>query len=161
VNAGAAFLRLGDNVANQQFRAILSFDTPTLPDGAVITRVTLRFKYLGVTGVNPFTTHGNLFADICQGAFQGNPELEASDFTTLCSKNKAMVFTNNMVNKWYSQSLSSLDYQFINFGGLTQFRLRFRLGDNNDETANILKIHSGDALSPANHPQLIIEYYVP
>jgi hypothetical protein len=161
VNAGAAFLRLGDNVANQQFRAILSFDTPTLPDGAVITRVTLRFKYLGVTGVNPFTTHGNLFVDICKGAFQGNPDLESSDFTTFCSKNKALIFTNKMVNKWYSQSLSSLDYPFLNFGGLTQFRLRFKLDDNNDGTANILKIHSGNALNPGNHPQLIVEYNVP
>jgi hypothetical protein len=152
---------LGDSIANQQLRAILSFDTPTLPDGAVVTGVTLRIRYAGVTGVNPFTTHGNLYADLCQGAFQGNPELESIDFAGLCSKNKALVFTNNMLDKWYSKSLNSMDYQFINFGGLTQFRLRFRFDDNNDFSANILKISSSDALNPAHHPQLIIQYHVP
>ena len=95
------------------------------------------------------------------GAYQGNPDLESGDFSIACSKNKALVFTNSMVNKWYSKSLNSMDYQFINFGALTQFRLRFKLDDNNDFSANILKIYSSDALNPANHPQLIIQYNTP
>src|SRR6185503_12185102 len=40
----ATTVRVGDDAANKQYRAILSFDTSSLPDNAIITSATLKFK---------------------------------------------------------------------------------------------------------------------
>jgi Zn-dependent metalloprotease len=162
LNKTATTLRLGDDAGNRQYRAILSFDIPALPEGATITSVTLKFKYAGKTGTLPFSTHGNLLADIYEGAFKGNPVLQLGDFsakgTSLMYKSNALVYTNTKVDDWYSQSLNPLDFGFINnLGGVTQFRLRFSKDDNNDFGADFLKLYSGNA-GAANRPQLIIEY---
>ena len=116
--------------------------------------------YAGKTGKLPFNTHGNLLVDISNPSFKGNSALQLGDFNTHASKGKVLIFTNNAVNNWYSQSLNPADFQYINLGGLTQFRLRFGKGDNNDYGADFLKIYSGNA-ALANQPQLIIEYTVP
>jgi CSLREA domain-containing protein len=159
MNKNASLLRLGDDAANKQYRAILSFDTATLPENAIITSVTLKLKYAGLSGTNPFTTHGKLLADICEGAFKSNLVLELGDFKPLCSKNKVLIYSNNKVDNWYSQALLSEDFQFVNLEGVTQFRLRFTKDDNNDFGADFLKLFSGNA-AEADRPQLVIEYYV-
>jgi len=161
-NSSATTLRVGDDAANRQYRAILSFDTSALPETAVITSITLKFKYAGISGTNPFTTHGKLLVDICTGAFKGAPVLELGDFKATCTpgKNKLLTFSKTKVDNWYSQSFNPLDFQYLNLGGVTQFRLRFNLDDNNDFGSDYLKLYSGNALE-ADRPQLIIEYYVP
>ena len=155
----ATTLRLGDTALNRQYRAILSFDTSTLPVGAQITSVTLMFKYAGVEGTNPFSTHGNLHADVRKGAFGSMAALQLADFNATASKNNVLVFTNNAVNDWYSKSFGSINFKYVSRLGVTQFRLRFGMDDNNDLGANILQIYSGNALD-ADRPQLVIEYYV-
>jgi mannan endo-1,4-beta-mannosidase len=156
----ASTFYLGDNAANKQYRAILSFDTSSLPDNSVvITSVTLMFKYAGISGTNPFTTHGKLLADIREGAFSDDPILQLADFQALAGKNMALSFTNTRLSNWYSRSLIPDDFQFINLTGVTQFRLRFAKGDNNDFGADFLKLYSGNA-GVANRPLLIIEYYI-
>jgi hypothetical protein len=161
LNKTATTLRLGDDAANRQYRSILSFNIPALPEGAEITSVTLKFKYAGVSGTNPFKTHGNLLVDVFQGAFKGNSALQLGDFsakgTSLMYKSKALVYTNTQVDNWYSQSLNPDDFGFINLDGVTQFRLRFSRDDNNDFGADFLKLYSGNA-AEADRPQLIIEY---
>jgi hypothetical protein len=161
-NSTATTLRLGDDSANRQYRSILSFDTFSIPVDAKIVSVTLKFKYAGITGANPFATHGKLLADICKGAYKNNSALELGDFNATCGngKNKALLYTNTKVDNWYSQALLPGDFQFINLGGVAQFRLRFTKDDNNDFGADFLKIFSGNVMEP-DRPQLIIEYYVP
>ncbi len=160
LNKGSKKLKIGDNAANKQYLSILSFDTSALPDGAVITSVTLMLKLAGVAGTNPFQTHGVLLADICQGPFSGNPALQLTDFNSVCSKNNVLSYTNTKVDKWYSQSLNEGDFQYINLEGVTQFRLRFTNDDNHDFGADFLKIKSGNT-GAANRPKLIIEYNMP
>ncbi len=156
----AATLRLGDNSADRQFRSILSFNTSGLPDNAVIASVTLKFKYAGVSGVNPFDTHGNLLADIREGAFKGNAALQPGDFNAAASKDAVLTFSNVLIGNWYSQAFDPADFQYINLTGVTQFRLRFSADDNDDSSADLLKIYSGNA-GAANRPRLIIEYHLP
>jgi len=164
MNKTATTFNLGDNAANKQYRSILSFDTSALPDNAVITSVTLKFKYAGKTGTLPFSTHGNLLADVRRGPFSNRPTLQLGDFaakgTLTTYKAKVLTYTNSLIDNWYSQSLLPADYQFINLVGVTQFRLRFSKDDNNDFGADFLKIFSGNT-PEADRPQLIIEYYVP
>jgi hypothetical protein len=52
-------------------------------------------------------------------------------------------------------------FTHISTTSLTQFRLRFELGDNNDGNADYLSFYSGNTVTPSNRPQLVIEYYVP
>ena len=72
-------------------------------------------------------------------------------------------FTSPAVGGWYTLNLTTAK-AYINKlatnSGLTQFRLRFKLDDNNNAIANFISFYSGDA-GAANRPQLIIEYYVP
>jgi hypothetical protein len=159
-NNTATTLIVGDNSTNKQYRSFLSFDTASLPDTAVILSVKLKFKYAGILGTNPFTTQGNLLADICEGAYKNNPVLELGDFNATCSKNKVLVYTRTKVDNWYSRSLASTDFPLINLTGVTQFRLRFAKDDDNDLGADYLKLYSGNA-GASDIPQLVVEYYVP
>jgi hypothetical protein len=159
LNKNATTLRLGDDAANKQYRSILSFDTSALPDNAVITSVTLKFKYAGKTGTLPFNTHGDLLVDVRTGAFNDNVVLQLGDFKATASKGSILTYTNTPVDNWYSQSFSADDFDFINLAGVTQFRLRFTKDDNHDSGADYLKIYSGNA-AETDRPQLIVEYII-
>ncbi|MBZ5586629.1 MAG: cadherin-like domain-containing protein, partial [Acidobacteriia bacterium] len=69
LNTTATTFNLGDDAANRQYRAILSFNTGPLPDNAVITAVTLKIKQQGHLGANPFLTLGGIAVDIKKGNF--------------------------------------------------------------------------------------------
>jgi hypothetical protein len=168
-NAGGATdstaitLRLGDDASKKQYRSILSFTTgASLPDDAVITKVTLKVKKSGVIGGgNPVTMFQGFRVDIKKGFF-GTLALQASDFQATAHKTFGP-FTPALSGGWYSIDLTS-GKGYLNkletLSGLTQIRLRFGLDDNNNTVANYLSLFSGNA--PAtSRPQLIIEYYVP
>jgi hypothetical protein len=158
MNKGAATLNVGDDAANRQYRAVLSFNTATLPTDAIITTVTLKVKRQGVTGGgNPITIFKGFMVDLKNGNF-GTSALQLTDFQT--KGNKTLSGLKPALNGgWYTMNLTTATTQ-INPTGNTQIRLRFKLDDNNNNVANFLKLYSGNA-SAANRPQLIIEYYVP
>jgi hypothetical protein len=159
-NGIAASFVVGDNVAKKQYRAILSFDTAALPDNALIESVALKIKQAGVVGANPFDTLGNILVDIRKGSFGNNELLQSGDFQAASNRNGAMAIQNTPSDGWYSTSLPSTYFGNINLVGLTQFRLRFAMDDNNDLVANYLKFYSGDyLLDPTYRPTLIINYY--
>ena len=158
-NSTYASFALGDDAANRQYRAILFFRTGTLPPSAIITSATLKFKRLGGTTSNPFATLGNIVADVKIGLF-GTSALEPTDFQALPNKYGLLTFTNTPSSGWYSQSLSSANFGYINRAGPTQFRLRFAKDSNNNNTADYWTFYSGDAAA-ANQPQLVIQYYIP
>ena len=158
MNSSASTLNLGDDPANRQYRAILSFDTSTVPDNAVIIKVTLKLKQQGITGSgNPVTIFQGFVVDIKNGMFGAAP-LALTDFKATASKTVGPQ-SPALVSGWHSLNLIN-GKDFINKLGLTQIRLRFKLDDNNNAIANFLKIYSGNA-GAANRPQLVIEYYVP
>jgi hypothetical protein len=162
VNASATTLRLGDDAAKKQVRAVLSFDTSNLPDNAVITKVTLKVKQQGISGGGaPVTDFQGFMVDIRKGAF-GLPALQAGDFQAAVSKTYGP-FSPTLASGWYSFNLTNAK-AYVNKlaanNGLTQIRLRFKLSDNNNAIANYLSLFSGNA-GAAARPQLIVEYYVP
>ncbi len=162
MNSAATTFNLGDNAVRKQYRSILSFNTASLPDNAVITKVTLKLKKQGITGGgNPVTMFQGFMVDIKKGAF-GTAPLALTDFKATASKTVGP--QSPALNAgWYNLNLTPAK-AYINKlatgGGLTQIRLRFKLDDNNNAIANILKIYSGNA-GAANRPQLVIEYYTP
>ncbi len=162
MNTTASTLNLGDDSAKKQYRSILSFDTSTLPDNAIITKITFKLKRQGVTGGgNPVSMFQGFMVDIKKGSF-GTSALALSDFKATANKTVGPQSPALTVG-WYSLNLTPAK-AYINKlatnGGLTQMRLRFKLDDNNNTVANILKLYSGNA-GAANRPQLVIEYYVP
>ncbi len=160
MNATSTSLRLGDHTADREYRSILSFNTSSLPDTAVITKVTLKVKHYGIVGTNPFTTHGALKVDIHNGAFSNNNALQLIDFNAAASSAAVGEILNALVNRWYSKTWTDGISSFINRTGVTQFRMRFAKDDNDDGGADYLMLYSGNAAS-ADRPQLIVEYYVP
>jgi predicted outer membrane repeat protein len=158
-NNTASTLNLGDDSANRQYRAILSFNTgPVLPDNATITKVILKVKKGSIVGNgNPVKIFNGFMVDIQEGTY-GSPSLQLGDFSGITS-DMFGPFSPALSSGWYSINISK-GKDLINKTGVTQFRLRFKLDDNNDFTTNSLKLYSGNA-SAANRPQLIMEYFVP
>jgi hypothetical protein len=158
LNKGASTLNLGDDSANWQYRAVLSFSTLTLPVEAVITSVILWVRRQGVTGSgNPVSTFNGFMVDIKSGSF-GTSALQKTDFQTAAGKTLG-AFSPTLQSGWYALNLTGGKAQ-VNKAGLTQIRLRFKRDDNNNFTANVLKLYSGNA-GASSKPQLIVEYYVP
>lgn len=162
LNTNAATLNLGDDAQDRQYRSILSFNTSVLPDNAVIVSASLKIHQQGLTGTNPFTTHGNILIDIFKGAFSGNNTLQTSDFQSAPSK-AAIGTIKNLpdINNWYTSILSKSSYSFFNTNGVTQLRLRFSKDDNDDLGADFLRFFSADSASMSDFPMLEVKYYIP
>jgi hypothetical protein len=160
-DAGAATARLGDDALDRQYRAILDFDTAGLPDDAVITAVTLRIKKQGITGTNPFTTHGLLLVDMKTGFYHEIRALEKYDFQAVGSRGNVGRFIKTPSGGWYRAPLRARNYGLVNVTGITQFRLRFEIVDDDDGAADFLSFYTGDTGIPANRPELVVTYYVP
>jgi len=163
LDAASTALRLGDNASKKQYRSVLSFGTSGLPDSAVITKVTLRFKKQGVTGGgDPLTTFRGLMVDIKKGYFGSSSALQASDFQAATSRSYG-AFHPALSGNWYSIDLTGAK-GYVNktssSSGRTQIRLRFKLDDNNNSVANYLRLCSGNSTTSVR-PQLVVTYYVP
>jgi hypothetical protein len=160
LNAGVITFNLGDSASNRQYRAILHFNTSSLPDTAVITKAVLKIKKQGKVGTNPFTTHKKIAVDIRKGVF-GSAALQLIDFQRAASKNLVgLIASHPQTGGWYFANITATGYPFLNLTGITQFRLRFQLDDNNDLNADFLKFFSGNT-TIADRPVLIVDYSAP
>lgn len=113
-------LWLGDDAQDRQYRVILSFDTSTIPANAVIKSVFLKIRRQSLSGTDPFKTHGNLTVDIRKGMFSNNRTLQLGDFAVAPSKASAMNFSKTLVSGWYTATLGSANFGYINKAGLRE-----------------------------------------
>jgi uncharacterized delta-60 repeat protein len=160
LNKVATTFNVGDDQNDKQYRSIVSFNTASLPDNAIVTAAQVNIKRQGLVGTDPFTTHGALLLEIRNGLFSNDLDLRLSDFAAPASSSTPDTFTGPL-DSWYTANLGSANVVFINKYGITQFRLRFDLDDNDDLGSDYMKFFSGDALEESNHPQLIVTYFVP
>lgn len=160
VNAGSATFSLGDSALDQQYRAILSFNTGALPANAVITKVQLKIRKQGLVGTNPFITLGGLKVDIKQGAFSDSTVLQRGDFKALANKSLVATFGKTPSSGWYTATLSSTAYMYLSETNTVQFRLRFTKDDNDDRGADYMSFYSANS-STVNRPKLVVTYYTP
>ncbi|MBI5295146.1 MAG: S-layer homology domain-containing protein [Chloroflexi bacterium] len=159
-DSNSTTLYVGDAANDQQYRALLHFDTASLPNNAVIIQAVLKIKKQGLTGGNPFNTLGVLWVDIRKPFFGPAAELEISDFEAAASLDAAGAVGSGLSGGWYTAALDPSAIAFIHPYGATQFRLRFNQGDNDNGEADFLKLFSGDAAA-GDQPYLYLEYYVP
>ncbi|MBI5825195.1 MAG: hypothetical protein HZB18_14290 [Chloroflexi bacterium] len=161
VNSTATTFNLGDDAADKQYRAILQFNTATLPDNAVIAKVTLKIRKQGLVGSDPFTILGGLRVDMRKPFFGADAGLYANDFQAAAGKTSAATFSVTPASNWYSALMNAAGRAYVNKTGTTQFRLRFATDDNNDNGADYMKFFSGNYATAGYRPMLIIEYTVP
>ena len=160
LNSTGMTFQLGDDALNRQYRAILSFNTTSLPDTAAITAATLKIKQSGgVTGINPFSVLGSLYADIKKGYFGTSSLLQVTDFNATATASKVCAFGKTPVSSWYTATLSSTGRLDVNKLSLTQFRLYFSKASNLNNKADFMNFLSGN--SSSNQAQLIITYSLP
>jgi hypothetical protein len=161
MNSTDPTLIVGDSTLRQQGRSILSFNTSSLPDTVQLVSVVLKVRQAQISATSPFSVLGNLLVDVRKGPFSNNAALQASDFQAPASKNAAITILNNPINGWYSRAVAAANLVYINKAGLTQFRLRFTLDDNNDSVSNFIRFYSGNAATLSVRPVLIVKYYLP
>jgi uncharacterized delta-60 repeat protein len=157
LNRVATTVNVGDDRKDRQYRSILSFNTVSIPDNAVVTSAELRVRRQSIVGDNPFKTHGALFVDIKNSAFSRNLTLRLSDFRAAASGRDRIRGSGSV---WYTVDLQTKNLAFINKYGVTQFRLRFAKDDDDDMRADYIKFFSGNAADPYR-PKLIITYVLP
>ena len=75
LDAASQTSRLGNDTANRRYRSVLAFNTASLPNNAVITKVTLKIKRQGVVGADPFATFKNLDGGYGQAAHRHDGRL--------------------------------------------------------------------------------------
>jgi hypothetical protein len=151
-------LRVGDDNKDKQYKAVVSFDTSAIPDGATILSVTLRLRRGTVSGTNPFTTHGTCWVDVQTGGLSGSTALELADFQAIATAAQTASLSNAPNNgDWSTASLNAAGLAALNKTGTTQFRVYFNLDDNDDTANDYIGYYSGEATS-ANRPQLVVTY---
>jgi hypothetical protein len=161
ISANAKIFAVGDDALNRQYRSILSFNTGTLPDNAVILSAKLKISKQYITGTDPMSTHGPLVMDIAKPYFGASQALGLDDFNAVPGLIYAGSVGVTPVGSIYTGPLQVRSLPYINSTGLTQLRLRFQLNNNNDNSADYMAFYSGDAPIAANWPSLEIVYYVP
>ncbi len=160
LNKSATTILVGDDAKDKQYRGILSFNTISIPDNAVVTSARVDIKRQGFVGTNPFNTHGNLLMEIRAGTFSNNLALQLNDFRAAATPGAANERFLPLTSVWYAAEISNASLVFINKYGFTQFRLRYTLDDNDDMNTDHLKFFSGESIN-ANRPRLVITYFVP
>jgi hypothetical protein len=153
-------MNVGDDATDRQYRSILDFNTAGLPDNAVVVGMVFEIRSAGWEGVNPFASLGTIKVDIRRGGFGGQLGLRAGDFQAAASRLGVGVVGGANVDGWYTSDLGAAAYSKVNPTGHTQLRLRFSIGDDDDQTADFLYFYTGSAAT-ADRPKLTISYYAP
>ena len=160
ISPAASIIRLGDQAQNRQVLGIVSFNTSSLPDNAVILSARLTFRKSRLVGSDPLVSLAPLQADIRTGYFGTSPALEPGDFQAAASRQYTAGAITPLANNFYALPLGA-GIPYINKAGLTQLRLYFVVQDNNNFSADLLNIYSGENTTLADRPRLTIRYYIP
>jgi hypothetical protein len=156
-DATTSALRVGDDAAKKQYKAILSFPTGTLPDGATILSATLKLKRGTQSGT--VTALGTLRVDQRTYYFNDAEALEAADFSATATVTQAATLNVPTTNGALATgNLTSAGLAAINKLGKTQFRVYFSTDDNNNAANDYLGFYSGNDATAANRPVLEVTY---
>ncbi|MBB5208314.1 extracellular catalytic domain type 1 short-chain-length polyhydroxyalkanoate depolymerase [Chiayiivirga flava] len=118
-------LALGRGTDGKFNRALLSFDTSALPDGASIVSATLTVTYRSASG-NPWAnpSANTLLIDARNGCF-GGCALETSDYAAAATASGVADLLRFTGGTQGSSAFSAAGLAAINRSGRTQLRLRF------------------------------------
>jgi hypothetical protein len=168
LNSSATTIRIGDDTSNRAYRPILSFDTSSLPDNAIIDEATISITRVGsITGSIPIgtpnMTFGELLVDVMTGPFSGSNTLQNGDWQAAASKSVASKFAwpAYIDTMTINSRLESPDLTRVNKTGRTQYRIRYEIDDDNDNKADYVSYASSNHATVAYRPKLKVKYTVP
>ncbi|MBN1665445.1 MAG: hypothetical protein JW862_00085 [Anaerolineales bacterium] len=141
-------LRVGDDRADRQYKAILSFDTSAW-SALDIQSGTLLVKPYQEVG-DPFSL-GDLCMQAAGGYFAASWRLERQDFEAAAAGSSACASLNDA--GWYEFAVAAGD---IDTSGWSQFRLFFASDDNDNRSDDTLMLYGGYAGGSA--PVLEVDY---
>ena len=98
--------------------------------------------------------------DVKQPFFGASQNLQTNDFQSPQDMAVACTMFPTGVS-WHMCVVKGGAYQYINKAGITQFRLRFQLFDDDDLSADLVNFWSGNAVTANYRPILMVQYYVP
>jgi hypothetical protein len=169
VEGGNAFatdltLKTGDDAANKQLRAVVSFPM-SLPANATVTGATLRIKRSSIQGTQEkLDKLGKLHVDMAATGtgFSQSPVLEASDYIVGGTDQASVVEVDapREDNQWLEFNVPASKLAYVFKSGVTQFRLRFATTSMNGNE-NQLKWFAGDAANEVDRPLLAVTYSLP
>jgi len=160
-NNSSSGLRVGDESRNYTYRSILSFDTSSLPDNAVVVSAKLELRRGSTTGSNPWPLLGNVIISLKKGFFGGSAQLGTDDFGAAPDFAQGGSFGNlGGSGTLYSIPLASQGVGFVNLQGRTQLRLGFATPTNNDGKNSFAGFYPGEA-STRDRPRLRVVYQAP
>ncbi len=150
--ASTSSLKLGDAgfYNADSYRAVLSFDTSAIPDGATITSAKLRVYRKGLVGKVTGIT-----VDINSGYFGKTQGLQQLDFLSVASGSAVATLAVPVADGAFSEvDLPATGLNHVNKTGVTQFRLKGQTSI--DFASDVLELHGGEAGALA--PVLVVSY---
>jgi hypothetical protein len=155
---------IGDDSFQRRVLSIVSFDTASIPDAAVIDVATLTLKSNGAVAgqVGPLYP---IHVDLQTGTLGSFAALETSDFQAAATIVRAA--SSNLVQiappppppQVFAFSMDASGRAAINKQGLTQFRVYFDDGTDGDAVADGLGFSPGESSDAELRPTLLIKYH--
>jgi poly(hydroxyalkanoate) depolymerase family esterase len=134
-------LALGRGTDGKYNRTILSFDTSSIPDGAVVTSATVTVTYSSASGNAWNDPAGNILVlDVKNGVFGAAATTETADWSAAASASSVASIAAFSSGTKTSSGFSAAGLGAINKTGKTQLRLRF---GQNQATTNYVFIGEG------------------
>jgi len=155
---GGAGLRIGDTTTKQQHKSVVSFNTSSLPDGAVIQSATLKLMRGAISGTP--TNLGNIKVDIKGGSgFNNAAALSKEDFQAAADATNVATMSYPSANGTLSTgNLNATGLSKINKTGKTQLRIYFATDDDNDSTSDYIGFYPAENSTAVNRPVLEVTY---
>jgi len=153
--------QVGDDGANWQNRGVFSFDTSGIPADATITTVTLRLTRAGSAG--NVAGLGALVLDMGGALIGANAGLDSFDYDDASAAflDVATSFPAPGGNGFTTfAELDAANFDAIDRDGTTQFRVRFATPSDDDNGADYITFHTGEAAALVR-PELIVNYDLP
>jgi len=135
-------LAIGRGSDGKYNRAILSFDTSSLPDNATITRAYIVVTYSSRSG-DPWANGNSLVIDVKTGYFGSASTTETSDWAASPTASAVASIASFTSGTKQSTDFNSAGLSAINKTGKTQLKLRFV--NNQSSTAYIFIKEGADA----------------
>ena len=165
-DATGTTFRIGDDQNNRAYRPILSFDTSTLPDNAIITEATFGVTRVGGLDGNvpigtPNRTFGEILVDVIGGSFNGNASFENADWQAASGKAAVskLAYPAYLDGMTIFSRLPTADLGHVNRSGRTQFRIRYEIDDDNDNTADFSSYATANHDTVSFRPKLRVKYH--
>ncbi len=157
-NSSATTILVGDDAAKLCHRGLLSFDTSSIPDNAVILSATVKVTRSSITGA-PWTTMSPCYLDINAPFFGTGVGVAAADWQATAAALQVGTLPLPAANgTQVSSLLSSAGRQGISKTATTQFKIRFNLQDDADSAIDRIAFGSANHGTVAYRPVLTIQY---